>query len=808
MISSLGLIGQLVLGAFGLATLLVSIQLVAFFPLTIAYEFWKRRALRRLSVAPFQGRVSVIVPAYNEEKTLRACVESLLASRYSDLEIIVVNDGSTDGTEHCIDGLVDDERVRYLHQSNSGKATALNRGAAAASGQIIVYTDADSVFLPDTVGQLVRWFGDPTVNAVCGNDTPLTARTPLQRVLAVTSHIGTGFVRRALSVLNVLPIISGNLGAVRADTFREIGGFQQVWGEDLEFTFRLQGAGKRIVFDPSPIVRAECPADLRSLWRQRLRWVRSYIKVSAMHSDLFRPARTCPFSLYLPFNYFAQTVVPLLQILSLPLLFRLSFAGNNALDWAWTVILYFGLITFLSVSLYSVLLDRDFSTLKHIPLAALLIIPLSYFYSFVVLSSLWKELLKRAERWEKIERLPTGAMGRRGGLSLVLMGLLLVGVVGGVRISHDGTSVYPPVPQPPVSRKPASEMVWADEGRIHDIAIATHFDGWQDWRNAITSVLQNPVAPRLHTVGISAGRVEWAHFQWQRHPTQWSPQQKRAPVDMLGEAIRDFKKHGLRTVAMVDFYSPDLVTRSPDKAAVRFDGLRSSDQVCFSELVDGDYGRQIIEMVSYLSHNYPLDAIALTEVGYYSFCFDDKCLRSYHNATGQASWPRSRFGSGIDRDDPSVWEWRSERMELFLKKVADAAHSGGKQLIVDVPVSWKDLRRHGRDSGLDYARVLYSADQIVVWNYFGVEQKGPEVSQDIVEDLLRDFPPDKFFVSVGLWRQNGTLDPQTFKKGLAYTMKSGAPNIWITPNELMSRAHWLAVDAALGQQDARMHAHN
>ena len=78
--------------------------------------------------------------------------------------------------------------------------------------------------------------------------------------------------------------------------------------------------------------------------------------------------------------------------------------------------------------------------------------------------------------------------------------------------------------------------------------------------------------------------------------------------------------------------------------------------------------------------------------------------------------------------------------------------------------------------------------------------------EDIVEDLLRDFPPDKFFVSVGLWRQNGTLDPQTFKKGLAYTMKSGAPNIWITPNELMSRAHWLAVDAALGQQDARMHA--
>jgi len=147
-------------------------------------------------------------------------------------------------------------------------------------------------------------------------------------------------------------------------------------------------------------------------------------------------------------------------------------------------------------------------------------------------------------------------------------------------------------------------------------------------------------------------------------------------------------------------------------------------------------------------------------------------------------------------------------MEVFLRRVAEAAHSGGKQLIVDVPVSWKDLRRHGKDSGLDYARVLHSADQIVVWNYFGVEQKAPEVSQDIVEDLLQDFPPDKFFVSVGLWRPHGTLEPQAFQKGLAYTMKSGAPNIWITPNELMSRAHWSALDAALGQRDARMPVHN
>src|SRR5690349_5831179 len=60
------------------------------------------------------------------------------------------------------------------------------------------------------------------------------------------------------------------------------------------------------------------------------------------------------------------------------------------------------------------------------------------------------------------------------------------------------------------------------------------------------------------------------------------------------------------------------------------------------------------------------------------FCFDDRCLRFYHDGTGQAAWPRQRFTRGVDRDDPSVWEWRSHRMKLFLRKVADAAHSVSK----------------------------------------------------------------------------------------------------------------------------------
>src|SRR4029079_8044687 len=102
------------------------------------------------------------------------------------------------------------------------------------------------------------------------------------------------------------------------------------------------------------------------------------------HSQLFRPARTFPFSVYLPFNYFALTVVPLLQVAAFPFLVRMAFTNITALDWVWNVLLYFGLLTFGLVATYSIVLDRDFRTLKHLPIAIVLIAPLSFFYSFVV----------------------------------------------------------------------------------------------------------------------------------------------------------------------------------------------------------------------------------------------------------------------------------------------------------------------------------------------------------------------------------------------------------------------------------------
>ncbi|HEY6101379.1 MAG TPA: glycosyltransferase family 2 protein, partial [Anaeromyxobacter sp.] len=78
--------------AFGLAVFLLGLQGVVYFPLTLVYEVWKPLRLRR--IAPFRGRISVIVPAYEEERTIRDTVETVLASSWRDLEVVVVDDGS------------------------------------------------------------------------------------------------------------------------------------------------------------------------------------------------------------------------------------------------------------------------------------------------------------------------------------------------------------------------------------------------------------------------------------------------------------------------------------------------------------------------------------------------------------------------------------------------------------------------------------------------------------------------------------------------------------------------------------------
>src|SRR5262249_49191113 len=153
-------------------------------------------------------KVSVIIPAYNEAKVIAATIGYILRSDYSNLDIIIVDDGSKDDTSGAVTASFgDNPRVRLLRIPNGGKANALNVGVMHAEGEVIVALDADTQFDRDTISRLVRWFDDPKVGAVAGNAKVGNRINMITRWQALEYIVAQNLERRALAALNTLTVV-------------------------------------------------------------------------------------------------------------------------------------------------------------------------------------------------------------------------------------------------------------------------------------------------------------------------------------------------------------------------------------------------------------------------------------------------------------------------------------------------------------------------------------------------------------------------------------------------------------------------
>lgn len=252
--------------------------------LRLVVQLWcarrHRRRTRRGPPPRYLGLVSVIVPAYNEAANIAATVRSLATSRYPAVEVIVVDDGSVDGTAEIVAGL-GIPGVRVVRQANAGKPTALNTGISRARGEILVLVDGDTVFEPDAVARLIAPLADPAVGGVSGNAKVANRSGLLGRWQHLEYVMGFNLDRRMYDVARCMPTVPGAIGAFRREAVYAVDGVSSATlAEDTDFTMAVVRAGWRVVYSPAAIAWTEAPSTLRQLWRQRYRW--SYGTMQAM----------------------------------------------------------------------------------------------------------------------------------------------------------------------------------------------------------------------------------------------------------------------------------------------------------------------------------------------------------------------------------------------------------------------------------------------------------------------------------------------------------------------------------------------
>jgi poly-beta-1,6 N-acetyl-D-glucosamine synthase len=231
--------------------------------------------------------VTVIVPAYNEEKAIGKTIDALLKLSYVNKEIIVIDDGSTDGTLEVAKKSAENDFTRIVSKANGGKWDALNAGINVAKGEFIICIDADTLLDPDAIQHLIKHFSDPDVAAVAGNVKVGNRRGLLTKLQALEYVIGINLFRRSEANLENVTVVPGPIGAFRASVLKEIGLFEgDTFAEDADITFKILKAGYKTVYESRAIGYTEVPTSMTSLAKQRYRWYRGSFQVLSKYKDM------------------------------------------------------------------------------------------------------------------------------------------------------------------------------------------------------------------------------------------------------------------------------------------------------------------------------------------------------------------------------------------------------------------------------------------------------------------------------------------------------------------------------------------
>jgi peptidoglycan-N-acetylglucosamine deacetylase len=367
--------------------------------------------------------VSVLIPCFNEEKVIVASVTRILHSDWKRLEVLILDDGSSDQTAAKVsEAFGGDPRVTLLVFENGGKARALNRGLAQAHGDVVVALDADTLFPPDTIPRLVRWFADPRVGAVAGNAVVGNRLNLVTRWQALEYVTAQNLERRALAALGAVTVVPGAVGAWRRAALEALGGYpHDTLAEDQDLTIACQRAGWRVEFDSEARAYTEAPDSVAGLLKQRFRWSFGTLQCLWKHrAALFNRKQPVLGFVALPqiwlFQIMLTAVSPLVDLAIVwSLVWAIYAQQNHPVEWSpddfLRSVFYWAAFIFLDLSAGALGMSLE----RRAPWKDLVWLPVQRFgyrqlMYYVVVKSIATAVRGGQVSWGKLERRATASM--------------------------------------------------------------------------------------------------------------------------------------------------------------------------------------------------------------------------------------------------------------------------------------------------------------------------------------------------------------------------------------------------------------
>lgn len=402
--------------------------------------------------------MSILVPAFNEEKTLVENISSILSLHFPSFEVVVINDGSTDGTLEAaikafnlkpivrsfdpavshqpirgIYGSPDLPRLIVVDKENGGKSDALNAGINLSRFPLFCSIDADSILEADSLLRTTQAFNDdPTTVAIGGTiriangckvragrvvevNLPRTLLPLFQTIEYLRAFL---IARLAWSHLGALLLISGAFGVFKRQAVIDVGGYTHgTVGEDLEIIMKIhrrmceQKRPYKVHFVPDPVCWTEAPANLGDLARQRMRWQRGALEGFFRHTKmLFNPRYKAVGMLGLPNMLFVDVLGPPIELLGYLLIPLFWGLGILSLDYFMAFIaltFIFGIF----ISLGSLILE-EIEIRRYPNTSSLLILTLVAVvenFGYRQINNIWRimgfwQFLRKTKGWGKMQR--------------------------------------------------------------------------------------------------------------------------------------------------------------------------------------------------------------------------------------------------------------------------------------------------------------------------------------------------------------------------------------------------------------------